>query len=119
MLYPVDDFRKLTRREVLRAAILLNERPIKILDFRTPYDVFSELSQDLPRAYWNMTIIKIYLMTDLMPFMTGKIHCIENNEPPRRSGRRAAPTANKIIKYAENLKTRKINSTSFEILSWR
>jgi IS30 family transposase len=43
MLYPVDDFRELTRRDVSRIARLLNERPRKTLDFRTPYEVFSEL----------------------------------------------------------------------------
>jgi hypothetical protein len=41
MLYPVDDFRKLTRRDVSRIAGLLNERPRKTLGFRTPYEVFS------------------------------------------------------------------------------
>jgi hypothetical protein len=43
MLYPVDDFRQLTQREVSKIARLLNERPRKTLDFRTPYEVFSEL----------------------------------------------------------------------------
>jgi IS30 family transposase len=43
MLYPVDDFRELTQRDVSRIAKLLNDRPRKTLDFRTPYEVFSEL----------------------------------------------------------------------------
>jgi IS30 family transposase len=43
MLYPVNDFRQLTQREVSKIARLLNERPRKTLDFRTPYEVFSEL----------------------------------------------------------------------------
>jgi IS30 family transposase len=43
MLYPVDDFRAVTQRDVTRIARLLNERPRRILDFRTPYEVFSEL----------------------------------------------------------------------------
>jgi IS30 family transposase len=43
MLYPVNDFRQLTQREVSKIVRLLNERPKKTLDFRTPYEVFSEL----------------------------------------------------------------------------
>jgi IS30 family transposase len=43
MLYPVDDFRELTQRDVSKIAKLLNDRPQKTLDFRTPYEVFSEL----------------------------------------------------------------------------
>jgi IS30 family transposase len=43
MLYPVTDFRELTRRDVSKIARLLNGRPRKTLDFRTPYEVFSEL----------------------------------------------------------------------------
>jgi IS30 family transposase len=42
MLYPVNDFRQLTQREVSKIARLLNERPRKTLDFRTPCEVFSE-----------------------------------------------------------------------------
>jgi IS30 family transposase len=43
MLYPADDFRKLSQRDVSRVARLLNERPRKTLDFKTPYEVFSHL----------------------------------------------------------------------------
>ncbi|MDR3115345.1 MAG: IS30 family transposase [Treponema sp.] len=43
MLYPVDDFRELAQRDVTRIARLFNERLRKTLDFRTPYEVFSEL----------------------------------------------------------------------------
>jgi IS30 family transposase len=43
MLYPVDDFRELNQRDISKTARLLNERPRKILDFRTPYEVFSKL----------------------------------------------------------------------------
>jgi IS30 family transposase len=43
MLYPVDDFRELTQRDVSRIARLLNDRPRKTRDFRTPYEVSSEL----------------------------------------------------------------------------
>jgi IS30 family transposase len=43
MLYPEDDFRQLTQRDVSKIARLLNERPRKTLDFRTPYEVFSDL----------------------------------------------------------------------------
>ncbi|MDR3114599.1 MAG: hypothetical protein LBU25_03660, partial [Treponema sp.] len=43
MLYPVEDFRELTRRDVSRIAGLLNERPRKTLDFRRPYEAFPEL----------------------------------------------------------------------------
>jgi IS30 family transposase len=43
MLYPVDDFRKLTHRDVSKLARLLNERPRKTLEFRTLYEVFSHL----------------------------------------------------------------------------
>jgi IS30 family transposase len=43
MLYPVDDFRELTQREVSRIARLLNERPRKTLDYQTPQEVFSQL----------------------------------------------------------------------------
>jgi IS30 family transposase len=40
MLYPVDDFRQLTQREVSTIARHLNERPRKTLDFKTPKEVF-------------------------------------------------------------------------------
>jgi IS30 family transposase len=43
MLYPVDDFRQLTQRDVSRIARLLNERPRKTLDFKTPKEVFLDL----------------------------------------------------------------------------
>ena len=43
MLYPIDDFRELTQRDVARIARLLNERPRKTLDFKTPKEVFSHL----------------------------------------------------------------------------
>jgi hypothetical protein len=43
MLYPVNDFRQLIQREASKIARLLNERPRKTLDFRTPYEAFSEL----------------------------------------------------------------------------
>jgi IS30 family transposase len=39
----MDNFRELTRRDVSKIARLLNERPRKTLDFRTPYEVFSDL----------------------------------------------------------------------------
>jgi IS30 family transposase len=42
-LYPVNDFRQLTQREVSKIARLLNGRPRKTFDFRTPYEIFSEL----------------------------------------------------------------------------
>jgi IS30 family transposase len=41
MLYPVDDFRELSQRDVSKIARLLNARPRKTLDFRTPYEVLS------------------------------------------------------------------------------
>jgi hypothetical protein len=50
MLYPQEDFRKLNQGDVLKIAGLLNERPRKTLDFRTPYEVFSKLRQELPSA---------------------------------------------------------------------
>jgi IS30 family transposase len=43
MLYPQEDFRELNQRDVSKIARLLNERPRKTLDFRTPYEVFSKL----------------------------------------------------------------------------
>jgi IS30 family transposase len=43
MLYPEDDFKELTQWDVSKTAILLNERPRKTLEFRMPYEVFSEL----------------------------------------------------------------------------
>jgi IS30 family transposase len=43
MLYPVDDFRKLSQRDVSKIERLLNERSRKTLDLRMPYEVFLEL----------------------------------------------------------------------------
>jgi IS30 family transposase len=43
MLYPEDDFRKLTQRDVSRIAQLLNDRPRKTLDFKTPKEVLLDL----------------------------------------------------------------------------
>jgi IS30 family transposase len=43
MLYPVDDFRTLTQRDVSKIAGLLNKHPRKTLDWKTPKEVFSEL----------------------------------------------------------------------------
>jgi IS30 family transposase len=43
MLYPVDDFREMSRRDASRIARLLNERPRKALDYKTPQEVFSQL----------------------------------------------------------------------------
>jgi IS30 family transposase len=43
MLYPVDDFRGLTQRDVSIIAKKLNERPRKTLDFKTPKQAFSQL----------------------------------------------------------------------------
>jgi IS30 family transposase len=43
MLYPIDDFRELTRRDVSIIAEKLNERPRQTLDFKTPKQVFSQL----------------------------------------------------------------------------
>jgi IS30 family transposase len=43
MLYPADDFRKLTQRDISRVVELLNGRPRKTLGFRTPYEAFSGL----------------------------------------------------------------------------
>jgi IS30 family transposase len=43
MLYPIDDFRELTQRDVSIIAKKLNERPRKTLDFKTPKEVFSLL----------------------------------------------------------------------------
>jgi hypothetical protein len=61
MLYPVDDFRELSPRDVSRIARLLNERPRKSLDYRTPYEVFSELREELPGAgLKKIHIIKNY-----------------------------------------------------------
>jgi hypothetical protein len=51
MLYPQEDFRKLNQGDVSKIAGLLNERPRKTLDFRTPYEVFSKLRQELPSAF--------------------------------------------------------------------
>jgi IS30 family transposase len=43
MLYPAEDFRELTQRDISKITRLLNERPKKTLDFRTPYEVFFQL----------------------------------------------------------------------------
>jgi IS30 family transposase len=43
MLYPVDDFRELTRQDVLLIAKKLNEHPRKTLDIKLPKQVFSQL----------------------------------------------------------------------------
>jgi IS30 family transposase len=43
MLYPADDFREATQRDVSRIARLLNERPRKTLDYKTPQEIFSQL----------------------------------------------------------------------------
>jgi IS30 family transposase len=43
MLYPIDDFRELTQRDVSVIAKKLNERPRKTLDFKTPKEIFSQL----------------------------------------------------------------------------
>jgi IS30 family transposase len=43
MLYPIDDFRELTQRDVSIIAKKLNERPRKTHDFKTPQQVFSQL----------------------------------------------------------------------------
>jgi IS30 family transposase len=43
MLHLVNDFRQLTQRDVSKIARLLNERPRRTLDFRSPYEVFSGL----------------------------------------------------------------------------
>jgi hypothetical protein len=40
---PVDNFRELSQRDISKIARLPNEWPRKTLDFRTPYEVFSEL----------------------------------------------------------------------------
>jgi IS30 family transposase len=37
------DFSKLTRRQIKRVQHLMNERPRKVLDWRSPYEVFNEL----------------------------------------------------------------------------
>ncbi|GHV57600.1 hypothetical protein AGMMS49579_23700 [Spirochaetia bacterium] len=50
MLYPINDFRELTQRDVSRIARLLNERPRQTLDFKTPKEVFSLLRQEFPSA---------------------------------------------------------------------
>jgi IS30 family transposase len=39
MLYPKDDFRELTRRDVPRIAASLNDRPRKTLDWKPPKEV--------------------------------------------------------------------------------
>lgn len=39
------DFRKVTRKEIKHAQHLLNGRPRKVLDYRTPYEVMQELLQ--------------------------------------------------------------------------
>jgi IS30 family transposase len=43
MLYPVNDFRELTRRDVSLIAKKIDERPRKTLDFKIPKQVFSQL----------------------------------------------------------------------------
>jgi len=43
MLYEVDDFRKLDQYSVSRVARLLNERPRKALDYKTPKEALAEL----------------------------------------------------------------------------
>jgi IS30 family transposase len=59
MLYPADDFRKLTRWDVSRIAGLLNGRPRKTLDWKTLKEVFLNLRQELPSAYINSLIFPV------------------------------------------------------------
>jgi IS30 family transposase len=43
MIYPIDDFRELTQRDIGKVASLLNNRPRKTLDFKTPQYILSQV----------------------------------------------------------------------------